>query len=676
MLSTLDVYQLSQGGSDLQVVVKDGVLADLAEAVLADVEALRAQQDRLKPAGMGGGDSKWSSALFRSDSTCWVTPDLCTELGLTGLAQFVKRMIKETKPLQAALGLTQPEFSVQLAVYPAESAGYTRHLDVRPDAAAANKPTRKVTVLFYLNKHCQGGELRVFRRGAGLEELVSGRDYVDVEPYFSRAVVFRSDQVEHEVRPCGSVERLALTFWLSGVCDGEGALRVPPALADPSPAPAPASAMCPPLTQRPGGPPPLLLPSSLPAPAPAIFVSVACFRDSECQHTLRDLFLSAAFPARVFVGVVWQGDASRDRHCFRHFYADTSGFSGSAAVGTGVSAEWPREAEERAWWASNVRVLEMPLSQALGPCPARHVAQSLWRGEHYVLQIDAHMRFRGNWDAYLVALLEEARAGLAPGRRPVLTTYPLGYALPDQVPRDTRATLLVPRGHGPEGVLRQVGSVVVPAASSGSGASPNTLPLPCLLWAAGFSFSDCSVLHDCPYDPLLPRLFFGEEASMAARLFTHGYDLFAPPQAVLYHLWTRAHRPPALPEGPDATAQREQSLERVRRLLGGGEGGRREQAVLDEAAWGSYGLGSCRPLSELEAKLGAGLCARGAQADPGLTAARTMALAHANLPQLEGPAWIFADDADLCDATGTGQGQGLAKLAALDLVLQFVGREK
>lgn len=29
---------------------------------------------------------------------------------------------------------------------------------------------------------------------------------------------------------------------------------------------------------------------------------------------------------------------------------------------------------------------------------------------------------------------------------------------------------------------------------------------------------------------------------MAARMFTRGWDFFAPPQAVVYHLWTRGHR--------------------------------------------------------------------------------------------------------------------------------------
>jgi hypothetical protein len=45
---------------------------------------------------------------------------------------------------------------------------------------------------------------------------------------------------------------------------------------------------------------------------PRIFVSIASFRDAECQWTLRDLFVKSAHPERVFVGVVWQIDPVAD----------------------------------------------------------------------------------------------------------------------------------------------------------------------------------------------------------------------------------------------------------------------------------------------------------------------------------------------------------------------------
>lgn len=40
-----------------------------------------------------------------------------------------------------------------------------------------------------------------------------------------------------------------------------------------------------------------------------------------------------------------------------------------------------------------VREVRLHYSTATGPCAARALAQSLWAGEEFVLQVDAHMRF-------------------------------------------------------------------------------------------------------------------------------------------------------------------------------------------------------------------------------------------------------------------------------------------
>jgi len=83
--------------------------------------------------------------------------------------------------------------------------------------------------------------------------------------------------------------RTAITMWMS--CGDDSA----PA---PSPSPAPA--------------PPLPLPPVDVGSSQAhhhnglIFVSIACFRDAECQWTLHNLFHTATDPHRLRVGVVWQ----------------------------------------------------------------------------------------------------------------------------------------------------------------------------------------------------------------------------------------------------------------------------------------------------------------------------------------------------------------------------------
>lgn len=64
-------------------------------------------------------------------------------------------------------------------------------------------------------------------------------------------------------------------------------------------------------------------------------------------------------------------------------------------------------------------------------------------------------------------------------------------------------------------MLRQTGLFIEKIEGTEEVAGVNRIRSP--LWAAGFSFSDSSVLIDVPYDRFLPYLFFGEEVSMAAR---------------------------------------------------------------------------------------------------------------------------------------------------------------
>ena len=51
------------------------------------------------------------------------------------------------------------------------------------------------------------------------------------------------------------------------------------------------------------------------------------------------------------------------------------------------------------------------------------------------------------------------------------------------------------------------------------------------------------MMQEVPYDVHLPYLFFGEEISMLARMWTRGWDLFAPPEPLVFHMWARAERP-------------------------------------------------------------------------------------------------------------------------------------
>jgi [Skp1-protein]-hydroxyproline N-acetylglucosaminyltransferase len=70
--------------------------------------------------------------------------------------------------------------------------------------------------------------------------------------------------------------------------------------------------------------------------------------------------------------------------------------------------------------------------QAKGPCYARALAQTLYNGQRYYLQIDCHMRFVKGWDTMLLAMLAKCSSS----SKPVITTYPTGYERGQAMPTD------------------------------------------------------------------------------------------------------------------------------------------------------------------------------------------------------------------------------------------------
>eukprot|EP01119_Soliformovum_irregulare_P002400 TRINITY_DN12658_c0_g1_i1.p1 TRINITY_DN12658_c0_g1~~TRINITY_DN12658_c0_g1_i1.p1 ORF type:complete len:350 (+),score=63.14 TRINITY_DN12658_c0_g1_i1:195-1244(+) len=283
-----------------------------------------------------------------------------------------------------------------------------------------------------------------------------------------------------------------------------------------------------------------------------IFVAIPSYRDSECQWTVKDLFEKAKFPDRVFVGICWQYDEEEDKECFK--------------------------IQTR---PDQVRIHRMDWKEARGPCLARSLAQKLFRDEEYYLQIDSHMRFVPSWDEKLIQLLQRC-----PSSKPIITTYPVGYELPNVLPTDNRPTFLVVREFGKEGMLRLDGKQLTQTHKD---------PLPSYFWVSGFAFSRSEVIREVPYDPHLPFLFFGEETQMNVRLWTHGWDFFSPGENIIFHLWTRSYRSTFRQvEIPNKKELEAESLRRVQRLL---------QMLPDEdmkepLPQDGYGLGNARSLED------------------------------------------------------------------------------
>ncbi|OQS06987.1 hypothetical protein THRCLA_01000 [Thraustotheca clavata] len=358
---------------------------------------------------------------------------------------------------------------------PGNGARFVKHLDTYKTNG------RLITCLYYLNPSWtqgDGGELRL--------HLANNQTW-DVAPHLDTLVVFRSTDVYHEVLPAIK-DRMAFTIWYYGSNDNSSTNSIK-TIEAPAPLPNPTA----PIQQQ---------NTIEDQENPTIFVSIASYRDSECQPTVENLFATAKYPKRIHVGICMQ-TTSEDDVAFL---------------------------KKPSSWIKNVKVHFMDAKHATGPCYARFQTQQLFNDETYYLQIDSHMRFRQDWDVYLIYQLDQC-----PSTKAILTTYPMGYELPNKVPNDVRPTLLCATNNfAPDGLVRQCAKVLK---------HPTATPLRSAFWAAGFAFSRGDVVTQVPYDGALSYVFFGEEQVMAARLFTHGYDFFAPCKSVVYHLWSRAHRP-------------------------------------------------------------------------------------------------------------------------------------
>ena len=356
---------------------------------------------------------------------------------------------------------------------------------------------------------------------------------------------------------------------------------------------------------------------------PRIFVSIASYRDTECQWTVKDLFDKATHPERVFVGICWQFIREEDDDCF-------------------LVSTRPEQC----------RIIEVDARESRGVCWARAKVQQLWDGEEYYFQIDAHSRFAQGWDEILLAMW--AACG---SPRAVLSAYPASYEPPDRLGPDIVATITA-KDFDPRGLL-SFGSKGIPQAQA-----PDA-PSPAAFIGAGLLFGPSEFIREVPYDPFI--YFTGEEITLAARLWTHGWDLFSPNRVTVYHEY--APRPNKKRHWHDHKLWTELStraVKRVRHLL--------DREPCDDAAaledMEKYSLGTQRSLADYEAFAGVDFRRK-------LIGGLTQEELEASLPEearrarvRERFTEIWRNNAWGSRETRSGPGSTLAQTAALRAALQ------
>jgi SM-20-related protein len=148
-----------------------------------------------KKAGIGNKQSLQILESIRGDYIKWLDQTNSSP----AVQRYLERLRELVQFLNQALFLSLKDVEVHMTVYPAGSF-YKRHLD-----QFKKDDHRKLSVILYLNPdwiEAQGGQLRMY-----LPDRTK-----DILPMAGRLVIFRSDELEHEVLPA-TRERLSITGW-------------------------------------------------------------------------------------------------------------------------------------------------------------------------------------------------------------------------------------------------------------------------------------------------------------------------------------------------------------------------------------------------------------------------------------------------------------------------------
>jgi hypothetical protein len=242
-----------------------------------------------------------------------------------------------------------------------------------------------------------------------------------------------------------------------------------------------------------------------------IFLMIASYRDFQCRETITSAFRKADHPERLYVAAVDQV---------------VEGDIGCLDLEVPCSVD---NTQPICVYKDQISVFKMDAQQATGPVTARHIGDRLYRGEYFVMQMDAHCLFVRHWDTQIVNQWR-----LTGNEMAVLSSYLTDVQGSIDANGDsTRNTRPIMCNSDFEGAM--------PARYLRHGSQPEDVPtvreMPQLqpFWAAGFSFSRGHFKLRVPYDAYQPMVFQGEEIAIGIRGFTYGYDFYAPRDSVVFH---------------------------------------------------------------------------------------------------------------------------------------------
>jgi hypothetical protein len=282
-----------------------------------------------------------------------------------------------------------------------------------------------------------------------------------------------------------------------------------------------------------------------------IFIQIASYRDPQLVPTLDDCFKNAKNPKNLKICVCWQHDEKEDLGKYKNH--------------------------------KQVKILDVPYLESKGVCWARHMIQQEYAGEGYTLQVDSHMRFAPNWDETLIEMIASLQK--KGHKKPLLTAYVPSFN-PDNDPQERvqEPWRMVFDRFIPEGAV-----FFLPETIPNWQQEP--YPVPCRFYSAHFCFTLGCFAKEVQHNP--KYYFHGEEISIAARAYTHGYDLFHPHRVVVWHEYTRRGRTKQWDDDKQWGDRNKKSHLTNRKLFA-------MDGEKQEGHTGKYGFGKVRTLKQYE----------------------------------------------------------------------------
>ena len=146
-------------------------------------------------AKIGKGQSRQRNESVRGDYTFWIDPVQPPE----AFAPLMKILEELKSQLNREIYLGAREYECHLAYYP-PGTFYQKHVD-----RFNNDSSRVLSFIFYLHEEWKPGD--------GGELVLHGEKEISISPLPGSLMVFLSDNLPHEVKPCLR-ERRSFTGWM------------------------------------------------------------------------------------------------------------------------------------------------------------------------------------------------------------------------------------------------------------------------------------------------------------------------------------------------------------------------------------------------------------------------------------------------------------------------------